>query len=884
MNRRLSYLIITRYSSVGRGDNEWQLQEILPVAILLPLDHLSAVTLCKITKKKMFGSTIPTPFKYGTAVSQFFQSQWERRNQCPTDRNNDDEIKKEIDENYGNVCQQTRDWIFQDMKKKASVSKKDEEFDLSLLSLLDDDIKFEIIEFIPTYSKWSDFRKEEEYLQNIEYPYKIDRPFHLSHRVDPSLVSFHKMRILCKRFNRVMMTKIMNVKQLFVEDMNEIHFSHMATLLRMQRIYKENNCKLPTDSIYLYYDAKLLFEEVPTKPKTSRFGASTPFTSTVSDSNDLPFKFGAPETLDTSASFKIDKSLNFPSVSGFGSDSITMDSINTNSITSATTAASVSSDLPVKFGVPETLDTSTALKIDKSLNFPSSSGFGSDSARVEFTESVNVPFCAPETLDTNTVEINSSLNFPASSGFGSDSVTIDSINSVPPDVTQEYDLSFLSARPTSCTSFFAQYYGFVQPDTIISDLFSYSGRFEALDLTSFIGRNTTIERLILFKEGDYNQSLLNCCASLKYLIVSGNLRSLDIVNLESIEEVIITARCYVNSTTAKVTYYTDTNFFGANMTLEENLEIRSAIEKMGKAHATKFYQEFGRTGGMFGASDTSIIHFILKYTSETNLEAAKSFIDYLFQINYPVEVGFIQQIQHLSPAAQAIFQYLIYRTNEYQDGRLTKISSSMESLTNSMAILFGWHFWKQSQELIHILAADKSLLPLTLTMLKDRLCSDMVYSALVYQLAKSFNVGQMLGGLFIHSPNAVCQAVTRNVSCSLGKLSIPLLGLLLLGKTNVSSPYILGRIVDGMSAENLNSITTTNTGDNVLHIYLNTPTNADPSLIIKLLQKFPHLLHDKNNIDQSPYQMLQELDGYLLDMILNESGIPVEHPFKGIVQ
>ena len=815
---------------------------------------------------------------------KFFQTQWDRKDQ-PLDRSDDDAIRREVNQNYGHACPVVKDWIFEDIKRKQGQQTKEEEFNLSLLSLLNDDIKFEIIEFIPTFTKWKEIAKDEQYLNAIKIPPKVNRPFHLSHRVDTDLVTFHKMRIVCKRVNRVMMTKIMNVKQLFVEDMNEIQFSHMATLLRMQRIYKENNCKLPTDSIYLYYDAKLLFEEVPTKPKTSRFGASTPFTSTVSDSNDLPFKFGVPETLDTSTAFKIDNSLNFPSVSGFGSNSIMMDSINTSSITSATTtAASVSSDLPFKFGVPETIDTSTAFQFDNSLSFPSGSGFGSDLARVE---SVGVPFGfgAPETPCTNTVEINSSLNFPTSSGFGSDSVTIDS-NSGTPDVTQEYDLSFLSAKPTSGTSFFAQYYGFVQPDTIISDLFSYSGHVQALELSSFIGKNTTIERLILFKEGNCNQSLLNCCASLKCLIVSGNPRSLNVENLESIEEVIITAPCYVNSTRAKVTHYTEVNFFGmSNMVFEEHLQIRSAIEKMGIAHAAKFLQEFGLTGGIeFGASETSIIHFILKYTSETNIESAKAFIDYLFQINYPVEVGFIQQIQHLSPAAQAIFQYLIYRTNEYQDGRLTKISSSMESLTNSMAILFGWHFWKQSQELIHILAADKSLLPLTLTMLKDRLCSDMVYSALVYQLAKSFNVGQMLGGLFIHSPNAVCQAVTRNVSCSLGKLSIPLLGLLLLGKTNVSSPYILGRIVDGMSAENLNSITTTNTGDNVLHIYLNTPTNADPSLIIKLLQKFPHLLHDKNNIDQSPYQMLQELDGYLLDMILNESGIPVEHPFKGIVQ
>jgi len=193
---------------------------------------------------------------------KFFKLQQERKNQFPSDRKDDETIKREIEENYGNVCEMVKDWIFEDIKKKQVV-KKVEEFDLSLLDRLDNDVKFAIIEFLPTFTEWKDFKLEEGYRRGIGFPHKIERDFRFSHRVDTDLVTFHKMRVLCKRFNRLMMSKIMNVKQLFISsNMNPMQCEYMATLLRMQRIYKDNNGNFPTQSIFLYEDLKIIRPEV----------------------------------------------------------------------------------------------------------------------------------------------------------------------------------------------------------------------------------------------------------------------------------------------------------------------------------------------------------------------------------------------------------------------------------------------------------------------------------------------------------------------------------------------------------------------------------------------------------------------------------------------
>ena len=712
------------------------------------------------------------PIECVEECEKYFQLQWERRNQFPSDRNDDETIKKEIDENYGNVCQTVKDWIFNDMKRKKQVEKKEEAFDMSLLDRLDDNIKFEIIEFMPTYTKWQELKKEEDYLQSIGFPHRIERSFRLSHRVDTSLVSFHKMRILCKRFNRIMMEKIMNVKQLLITDnMDNQKFAHIATFLRMQRIYKENNCKLPTNSIYLYEDTKIILQDIEQAPSLYGSGNGTPF-----------------------------------GVTGFGAPPFT----------------------------------ATSLTPFRSTVHNLGATFGSNSTPVDTKE---------ESKDESW-ENGLEQKYTISSGIN--------INRREEEKEEKEEHEYLPLLNRS--------------------EFRSTANISHVDCNSFIGKNTTIERLITFTERFANP-IIKSLESLKYLDLGGpcRLTAEDDFSLHLEEITCFSGIPSYQPPNVKTISFNEPNPFRgkqSDVTYKQANEIMDYLKNLDMGTVLQFLQEFNTCSfRTFGSQPTHIERNIFRdLKTRQGLELSKTLLDYLCHINFPIEtMPFF--ITYLSDNySQALFQYMIYLSNEYQEGRLYSCRKGSIFEDPSYSVLFGWHFWKQTSQLVHIFADNSGMFPLILSH-SSNLLFEVTFPVLVHACVQQRkDAGQILGELLECNPEAVYQAIAKPVAC-VGNVHVPLFALLM--KQIGHGGFMLQRILDGMTPESVANIPKTERGDNILHIYLrNAKDHLNPYIFIQIMKKAPNFIHEKNNSGSSPYDYLCKMEKYITNIIAKEVGLP----------
>ncbi|KAG2373646.1 hypothetical protein C9374_011935 [Naegleria lovaniensis] len=171
------------------------------------------------------------------------------------EEDDDSELKKAISVQYGNVCDLAKRWIYDDQKNKKknqqqySTAAHHDVLDIKLLSLLDENIKYDIMEYIPTYSRWSSLERNDQFMDEIGVPYRTNRNDHNS-------VQDHDGK--SKAFNRRMMTSILQVREIILnisdKDSTIWAMNYFLSFLRKQRLFKESHGKLPLseDSIYLY--------------------------------------------------------------------------------------------------------------------------------------------------------------------------------------------------------------------------------------------------------------------------------------------------------------------------------------------------------------------------------------------------------------------------------------------------------------------------------------------------------------------------------------------------------------------------------------------------------------------------------------------------------
>ena len=125
---------------------------------------------------------------------------------------------------YQNCEEFVREWIIEDLQnKKKNVYSKHEE--IIKLKELHDDLKYEIIQFIPTCS--STFKDETSPL------------------FDTQLITLHKMRLISKKFNSIMIHRILTLSHMEIDLSHPLTKSHFYNLLNAQAEYKleQNNFK-----------------------------------------------------------------------------------------------------------------------------------------------------------------------------------------------------------------------------------------------------------------------------------------------------------------------------------------------------------------------------------------------------------------------------------------------------------------------------------------------------------------------------------------------------------------------------------------------------------------------------------------------------------------
>ncbi|EFC45177.1 predicted protein [Naegleria gruberi] len=163
-------------------------------------------------------------------------------------------LEKFLNDPFYGMCDRIRRWIKQDESRGCSVA-SEEVINVDLLRKLDDNIKYDIMEFIPTFSKWKQFNLEREYLKRINFPKEI---IHSNeYYLDSNLVTFHKMRLISKSFNRRMMIKILNIEEVFIDmelpNARELIEGFNILFAKQTKYVKENRI-LPDSTLYLYSD------------------------------------------------------------------------------------------------------------------------------------------------------------------------------------------------------------------------------------------------------------------------------------------------------------------------------------------------------------------------------------------------------------------------------------------------------------------------------------------------------------------------------------------------------------------------------------------------------------------------------------------------------
>jgi len=179
---------------------------------------------------------------------------------------------------YKNMCEITQLWILQDQKrinanKTTTIVDTIQDETIALLHTLPDDLKYVIIDFIPTISKRPCWKKIDHVDNNSEMcglpvdemlsdvvdplnPKVLDkrrRPECL-YEVDGLFKWFHKMRLISKEYALRMKQKILTFPSLDISCLDIESFTdtacYVVSLLRAQRLHSENKSDMSNPLIY----------------------------------------------------------------------------------------------------------------------------------------------------------------------------------------------------------------------------------------------------------------------------------------------------------------------------------------------------------------------------------------------------------------------------------------------------------------------------------------------------------------------------------------------------------------------------------------------------------------------------------------------------------
>ncbi|EFC44875.1 predicted protein [Naegleria gruberi] len=151
---------------------------------------------------------------------------------------------------YFAVGDVARGWIEQDQKRlESQINVQQLEIDCELIRKLNIDIRYDIIEFIPTTSRWKSLERKFKDLNSC--PIWLNKVLEEGgYCTDIPMVNYHKMRVISKEFNRRMMIKILSMEELVLVSGDKNYLKRILYLLKQQEFYKTNT--LQDNELYLY--------------------------------------------------------------------------------------------------------------------------------------------------------------------------------------------------------------------------------------------------------------------------------------------------------------------------------------------------------------------------------------------------------------------------------------------------------------------------------------------------------------------------------------------------------------------------------------------------------------------------------------------------------
>ncbi|KAG2383692.1 hypothetical protein C9374_004363 [Naegleria lovaniensis] len=768
--------------------------------------------------------------------------------------NDDDEkrIEKYVEDQYSNDCGLAKQWIKNDLKQKRkklrdSTCRNDQnELDLSWLSKLDENVKFDILEFIPTYSKWNVFKEDhvyQIYLRNIKFP-KRERPENNPHEyfMDIPFITFHKMRLICKRFNTRMMRRILQTTELTLFELSNTTLPYFATFLRMQRLFKENNDKLPTDSIYLYQDVNMLscynHNRNLKKDLVLELKHESEQEKTQSLSNNSQQQWSLqmipPTTSKTQSTGFV-----FPST-------------------------------PFSFQISKSESNNYLTNVVKDLTSPQNGLFTP-------LQADNVPKQSFWSNFRNPAEIKAPKKpSPQVDGFEHQTHTpIKEQDLMEPayEIKPHKDLSYLVECSSNSSFDFDPFsdsrkQSLTKPSTNDSSTDSVS--ISDFVCTSFIGNNTTVTSILLYATvAEVPPTLFTCLKSLQKAVI-WTCKGRVLLSSPSVKEVVM-----INSMSniddlqedfPNVTTFTCYNFKPVDTTSSRLQRFANIISSKRISQLFDFFQTLDSRISMklmniigTTVADAIVISekpqgrlslyvFIEHLVKERGAECAMEFMTFLLKdLHFPSELlgmFFLSALQVVnSRELQCVTQFTVYLCNEYRDGILLQLPIERQTFGREvepaflLLISYGWNWWAQN-ECIYLCISffkDKRQERCVEYLLEhDYLrCWDIdhFYSLMLHCIAvqQPLITVPILSYLLMHREELLMNLLCMRVKCERRQesfvnsqktttLHVPMLGLLF--RIRVYGGLVLQRAVERMPPEQFEQLGVTERGDTILHILL----------------------------------------------------------------
>ncbi|KAG2383649.1 hypothetical protein C9374_004320 [Naegleria lovaniensis] len=231
-------------------------------------------------------------------------------------------------------------------------------------------------------------------------------------------------------------------------------------------------------------------------------------------------------------------------------------------------------------------------------------------------------------------------------------------------------------------------------------------------------------------------------------------------------------------------------------------------------------------GFAFGSKQL-LLRDIIQQSSENDLEKAKSFISYLIKdLKYPCQDLNLFDASFHSLTDQCIAQYVVYLCNEYQGGRLMKIPEDDKGCEEILLALlsYGWNCWNQKDELIYMMCSwitkKHSILEFMLVNFYNTLDTDGLYSLMVHccRQVRTRALDAILSYSLLHKEELLMNALIMPVKCAKSRSSFSttiaqgetfttsLLGVLFQHGAHACSGFLLQRTVERMSHEKFDSL------------------------------------------------------------------------------